>query len=148
MLKKGKLLPLSDQKYLESILPLYLSQKDMGSTQQYEHVITELHREIETLNEKLSKSEMRFEKYIGKKAILFFVTVFVGWNALQPYFVPLLNIDISNDVIQYLFPLNILANYFGGGLMIDLIFILMVLAWPFIGAVLLIDFIKTHKFSA
>ncbi len=120
----------------------------MGSTQQYEHVITELHREIETLNEKLSKSEMRFEKYIGKKAILFFVTVFVGWNALQPYFVPLLNIDISNDVIQYLFPLNILANYFGGGLMIDLIFILMVLAWPFIGAVLLIDFIKTHKFSA
>lgn len=120
----------------------------MESTQQYEHVVAELHMEIETLNEKLSKSERGFEKYVGKKAMLFFVTVFVGWNALQPYFVSLLNLDISNEVIQYLFPLNILANYFGGGTLIELIFILMVLAWPFIGAVLLIDFIKTRKLSA
>lgn len=146
LLKKGKLLPSSDQKYLESILPLYLSQQDAESTQQYERVITELHREIETLNENLSRLEKRrFEKFIGKKTILFFVTVFVGWNVLQPYFISLLNLDMSNEAIQYLFPLNVLANYFGGGSLIEFIFILMVLAWPFIGAVLLANFIKTRK---
>jgi hypothetical protein len=148
LLKKGKLLPSSDQKYLESILPLYLSQKDTTYTQQSERVIAELHREIEDLNEKLSRLEKRgLEKYIGKKTILFFVTIFVGWNALQPYFISLFNLDVSKEGVQYLFPLNVLANYFGGSSFIEFIFILMILAWPFIGAVVLTTFIKTRKLS-
>jgi len=148
LLKKGKLLPASDQKYLENILTLYPISKDLESTQ-YERIIEELHKEIETLNEKLLRSEKkRFEKLIGKKAVFFFVTVFVGWNALQPYMISLLNLDMSNGTTQYLFPLNVLASYFTAGSLITFIFILMILAWPFIGAVLLVSYIKTRKLYA
>jgi len=147
LLKKGKLLPDSDQKYLENILPLYLIPKDLESTQ-YERKIEELLKEIEILNEKLSRLEKkRFEK-LGKKAVFFFVTVFVGWNALQSYMISLLNLDMSNDTTQYLFPLNVLANYFDAGSLIAFIFILMILAWPFIGVVSLVNYIKTRKLYA
>ena len=147
LLKKGKLLPSSDQKYLENILPLYLNSKDLGSTQ-YEYKIEELLKEVETLNEKLSRlKKTGFEK-LGKKAVFFFVTVFVGWNALQSYVVPLLNLDMSNDTTQYLFPLNLLANYFNADSLITFIFILMILAWPFIGAVSLVNYIQTRKLYA
>jgi hypothetical protein len=146
LLKKGKLLPYSDQKYLENILPLYLGSKDAESDNHYEKIIEELQKEIETLNAKLSKLEKKgFKKYVGKKTILFFATVFVGWNALQPYIVSLLDLDISNDMVKYLFPLNFLANYFGDDAFIEFIFILMVLAWPFMGAILLASLIKTRK---
>ena len=57
LLKKGKVLSYSDQKYLENILPIYMSSQDLNSSQ-YEHMIEKLHREIETLNEKI----IRFEK--------------------------------------------------------------------------------------
>jgi hypothetical protein len=148
LLKKGKLLPSSDQKYLKNILPIYLSPKDTESTQHYERIISELHGEIETLHEKLCQLEKRrFEKFIGKKTILLFLTIFVGWNALQPYVVSLFALDVSNDKVQYLFPLDVFANYFNAGSLIEFIFILMVLAWPFIGAILLANFIKTRKLS-
>ena len=148
LLKKGKLLPYSDQKYLENILPLYLGSKDSESAHNYEQIIEKLQKEIETLNGKLSKLEKKgFKKYVGKKTILFFATVFVGWNALQPSITSLLNLDVSNDLVKYLFPLNFFANYFGNGTFLGFIFILMVLAWPFIGAILLADLIKTRKLS-
>ena len=147
LLRKGKLLPDSDQKYLENILPLYLISKDLESTQ-YERKIEELLKEIETLNEKLSRLEKTGFKKLGKKAVFFFVTVFVGWNALQPYVISLLNLDMSNDTTQYLFPLNVLANYFDAGSLVTFIFILMILAWPFIGAESLVNYIKTRKLYA
>jgi len=147
LLKKGKLLPSSDRKYLENILPLYLQSKDVESTQ-YERKIEELSKEIETMNEKLSRlEETGFEK-LGKKAVFLFVTLFVGWNALQSSVVSLLNLDVSNNISQYLFPLNVLANYFNAGSLISFIFILMILAWPFIGAILLVNYVKTRKLHA
>jgi len=147
LLKKGKLLPDSDQKYLENILPLYLIPKDLESAQ-YERKIEELLKEIETLNEKLSRLKNKSFEKLGKKAVFFFVTVFVGWNALQSYMISLLNLDMPNNATQYLFPLNVLANYFNVGSLITFIFILMILAWPFIGAVLLVNYIKTRKLYA
>jgi len=148
LLKKGKLLPHSDQRYLENILPSYLDSNDMESNQLYEHVIEKLQKEIEILNEKLSRFEKKgHKKYVGKKTFLLFITVFVGWNALQPYTVSLLNLDMSNDGIKYLFPLEFLANYFGDSSFLEFIFILMVLSWPFIGSVLLANFIKTRKLA-
>lgn len=149
LLKKGKLLPYSDQKYLENILPLYTSSKESESTYQYEQIIEKLQEEIDTLNDKLSKLEKKgFKKYMGKKTILFFVTIFVGWNVLQQYVVSSFNPDISQDVINYLFPLSFLANYFGNDYLIEFFFILIVLAWPFIGAISLVAFIKARKLSA
>lgn len=146
LLKKGKLLPDSDQKYLENILPLYLISKDEST--QYERKIEELLKEIESLNEKLSRLEKTGFEKLGKKAVFFFITVFVGWNALQSYVVSLLNLDMSNDTTQYLFPLNVLANYLDAGSLVVFIFMLMILAWPFIGAVSLVNYIKTRKLYA
>lgn len=144
LLKKGKLLPDSDQKYLENILPLYLLPKDLESTQ-YERKIEELLKEIETLREKLSRLEKIGFGKLGKKAVFFFVTVFFGWNVLQSYMVSLLNLDMANNATQYLFPLNVIANYFNANSLINFILFLMILAWPFIGAVSLINYIKTRK---
>ena len=145
MLKRGKILPYSDQKYLENVLPLYLSSQDLSSSQ-YEHKIEQLHREIETLNEKIIRLEKKgFKKYIGKKTILFFVTVFVGWNVMQSFVISLLNLDMSNDMLQYLFPLNIITSYFNANSILVFVFILMLMAWPFIGMGVLVNSIKIRK---
>jgi hypothetical protein len=149
LIQKGRSLPISDQKYLENIISLYLRPEEPQSIQKHsEFAIDGLHKEIETLNEKISTLERKgFEKYIGRKAIFFFVTVFVGWNALQSYITLATGLIVSNDIIQYLFPLNVLSNYFNAGSLIWFIFILMVLSWPFIGAIHLAGFIRRRKLS-
>lgn len=149
LLQKGKALPHSDQKYLENIIPLYLRSEDIESLQtSSEYVIEELHKKIQTLNQKILKLEKKgFERYIGKKAIFFFVTIFVGWNALQTLIQSMLDHFISNDLGQYLFPLNLIANYFNVGSSIWFVFILMVLAWPFIGAIHLVNSIRTRNLT-
>jgi hypothetical protein len=88
-----------------------------------------------------------FEKYVGRKAILFFVTVFIGWNALQQYIQPYLSDLIPNSLLQYLFPLNLIVNYFNYGQVIWVVFLILVTSWPFIGAIHLIKFIKSRKIS-
>lgn len=149
LLQSRRVLPTSDQKYLENIIPLYLRSEDISSSQKrYEHAIEELHKEIQTLNQKILKPERKsFERYIGKKAVLFFVTLFVGWNALQTFTYPVFHQFMSDDLFQYLFPLNLLTNYFNMNSLVWFVFILMVLAWPFIGAIRLTNFIRLHKFS-
>ncbi len=147
LLTKGKSLPTSDQKYLESIIPLYLGPQDPESLQRNsEHVINTLQGEIHTLDERLRKLETKgFERYIGKKAVFFFVTVFVGWHALQDSIVMVLGSYIPNDTIRYLFPLNTLANNFEMGMLVWWVFVFMALAWPFIGGVHLAKFIRSRK---
>lgn len=149
LLQKGKVLPSSDQKYLEIIIPLYLGSNDPEPLQKHtEYVIGEMHKEIQTLRQKILRLERKgFEKYVGKKAVFFFVTLFVGWNALQTYILSALNPFMSNNFVQYLFPLNVVANYFNADSLVWLGFILMILAWPFIGAIHLTNFIKGRKIS-
>jgi hypothetical protein len=147
LLQRGKILPSSDQKYLERIIPLYLGTRDGESLKEHsEHAIEELYGEVQTLNEKISKLERKgFEKYIGKKAIFFFVTFFVGWNALQSYIMPWFNSFMSKDTAQYLFPLNVLANYLNATSLVWFIFGVMALAWPFIGTTHLVNYIRRRK---
>ncbi|MFZ1076157.1 MAG: hypothetical protein WAN47_01860 [Nitrosotalea sp.] len=147
LLTKGKTLPTSDQKYLESIIPLYLGTQDAESLQKHmENVIDTLHGEIRTLNERLSRLERKgFEKYVGKKAIFFFATVFVGWHVFQSYTMSFLGPYLPSNIEQYLFPLNMLANSFNANSLVWLVFIFMAAAWPFIGAAYLAKFIKSHK---
>lgn len=147
LLTKGKPLPVSDQKYLESIIPLYLGNQDSESVQKHtEDAIDTLHGEIRTLSERLSRLERQgFDKYVGRKAVFFFATVFVGWHVFQNYTMSLLGSYLPSSVEQYLFPLNILANSFNANSLIWLVFIFMAVAWPFIGAVHLTKFIKSHK---
>ncbi len=147
LLTKGKTLPLSDQKYLESIIPLYLGPQDAESIQRHsEHAINTLQEEIHVLDERLEKIETKgFERYIGKKTVFFFATVFVGWHALQDSIMMALGSYIPYGTAQYLFPLNILANNFGVGLIVWWTFVFMALAWPFIGGVHLAKFIRSRK---
>lgn len=146
-LTKGKALPLSDQRYLESIIPLYLGAQDAESLQRHaDHAINTLHEQIKTLDERLAKLEGHgFRRYIGKKALLFFATAFVGWHVLQNLITYSLGQYLPSGAEQYLFPLNTLANSFNFGPLVWFVFILMLLAWPFIGLRYMVKFIMSHK---
>ena len=149
-LQKGKPLPDSDQKYLQIMIPLYLGPKDPESYQKNtELAVEKLHGEVRLLEDKIKNIEKNgFERYVGRKAVLLFVTIFVGWNALQPYIQPVLSDYIQNDMIQYAFPLNLAANYLNYGTVVWLGFLVLVSSWPFIGAIHLAKFIKSRKISS
>ncbi|HJU14558.1 MAG TPA: hypothetical protein VJ792_08910 [Candidatus Nitrosotalea sp.] len=147
MITMGKPLPISDQRYLEGIIPLYLGSQDSESLQRHtELAINSLYSEMRTLQEKLDRLERHgFERYVGRKAVFFFVTVFVGWHAFQEQITEALVQYVPASMIQYMFPLNTLANSFGQGSLVELAFLSMALAWPFIGAVHLSRFIRSRK---
>ena len=147
MLTTGCVLPFSDQKYLENMIPLYLGVQDQESVQQkYDH-IAEQQKEIENLTQRMVKLERRgFESYVGKKTVFFFVTVFVGWNALQAYSAAFLNMFLPVSLIQYFFPLNLLANFLHYQV-VQFVFTAMMYAWLFIGFIHLARFIRSRKIS-
>jgi len=147
MLTIGRVLPFSDQKYLENIIPLYLGIQDQEFAQRKHDHITEQQKEIENLNQRLVKLERHgFESYVGKKVVFFFVTVFVGWNALQVYSTAFLNIFLPASLIQYFFPLNLLANFLHYQV-VQFVFTAMMYAWLFIGFIHLARFIRSRKIS-
>lgn len=148
-LQKGKKLPDSDQKYLQMMIPLYLGPQDPESYKKNaEAAMEKMHEQIKHLDEKMQKMQKRgFEKYVGRKAILFFVTVFVGWNALQPLVQPALLGSLQDGPAQYAFPLNLAASYIGYATSVWLGFLVLVLSWPFIGAIHLVKFVKSRKAS-
>ncbi|HMK32347.1 MAG TPA: hypothetical protein VK431_01845 [Nitrosopumilaceae archaeon] len=146
MLTKDRILPLSDQKYLENIIPLYLGEKDPESIQRKnEYTIVNLQKEVQNLNERLIKLEQKgFEKYVGKKTIFLFVTIFVGWNVLQPYIATFLNFIFPSNLVQKFFPLSLLANYINYPVL-QFVFVAMMFAWVFIGMIHLAGFIRSRK---
>ena len=149
MLQKGRPLPDSDKKYLQMLIPLYLGPQDLDSYKKnVELAIHHLHDEIRELNEKISTQRKGFEKYVGKKAILFFITIFVGWNALQSFIMTILSDFIPNGVIQYVFPLNMAANFLGHGQIVWFAFLILSISWPFIGLIHLVKLIRSRKISA
>lgn len=147
MISNGRTLPLSDQKYLEGIIPLYLGPQDTESVQSNaERSINDLYGEIRSLDSRLEKFEHAgFERYIGRKAIFFFATVFVAWHAFQGTIYPMLGPYVPEGYAQYLFPLNVLAGSYGEANAVWLAFVVMALAWPFIGAIHLARFVKSRK---
>ncbi len=147
MLQKGKPLTDSDQNYLKIMVPLYLSPKD-SYQQNAELAIERLSNEVKDLNQKIYGIQRKgFEKYVGRKTILFFFTVFVGWNACQVYLQPFLSGFVSNGVVQYVFPLNLVANYLNYGMVTWFGFLILLSSWPFIGAIHLAKFIISRKIS-
>ena len=149
LLQKGRPLPDSDKKYLQILIPLYLGPQDPESYQKnVEFAITKLHDEIKELHEKMTGIQRKgFEKYVGRKAILFFITVFVGWNALQSYVLSILSDFIPNGMSQYAFPLNLIANYLNYGQVVWFAFLILSISWPFIGFIHLVKFIRSRKIS-
>jgi hypothetical protein len=146
MLTTGRTLPFSDQKYLDNIIPLYLGGQDQ--TIQNTNEKYRLQKEIENLNHRITKLERNgFESYVGKKAIFFFVTVFVGWNALSTYETTFLNGFLPTNMIQYFFPLNFLTRSLDYSL-VQFVFTAMIYAWIFIGFIHLARFIKSRKISS
>lgn len=147
MLQKGRPLTDSDQNYLKIMVPLYLSTRD-SYQQNSEIVIEKLSNEVKDLNQKIQNMQRKgFEKYVGRKAVLFFVTVFVGWNACQVYLQPLLSGFVSDGIMQYVFPLNLVANYLNYGVITWLGFLILLSSWPFISAIHLAKFIMSRKIS-
>ena len=148
MLTTGRMLPFSDQKYLQNIIPLYLGVQDPESLQrQNEHVADQLQSEIQNLNRRLIKLERcGFERYVGKKTVFFFVTMFVGWHALQAYSIEFLNMFLPTNLTLYFFPLNLIENSFNYPV-ISFVFTAMMYAWVFIGFIYLARFIKSRKIS-
>lgn len=146
LLKKGRALPESDQKYLQNVISLYLTSKEPESYQKnMESTIEHLHTEIHRLNEKIDKSEKKgFERYVGRKAILFFITIFLGWNAFHLFIQQSLGIPISSDLVQYVFPLHEALSHFNNDLS-WFVFVIILLAWPFIGSIHLVKFIQSRK---
>jgi len=149
LLQKGKTLPDSDKRYLQILVPIYLGPKDPESYQKNaEHAIEQLQDEINQLHEKMNKIQRKgFEKYIGRKVVLFFVTVFVGWNVLQSYIQNILYDFIPDNILQYVFPLNLIANYLNFGQAVWFVFLILLASWPFIGSIYLAKFIKSRKIS-
>jgi hypothetical protein len=147
MLKKGKPLTDSDKNYLQVMIPLHLSSKD-SYQQNAELAIRRLSDEVKELNQQIQKMQRTgFEKYVGRKTVLFFFSVFVGWNACQIYLQPLMSGFVSDGVIQYIFPLNLVANYFNYGAVVWLGFLILLSSWPFIGSIHLAKFIISRKVS-
>jgi len=149
LLQKEKPLPDSDRKYLQIIVPLYLGPKDPESYQKnVEFAIEQLGNELKELNETMTKFKRKgFEKYVGRKTILFFVTVFAGWNASQSYTQSVLSSLNLGSLPQYIFPINLVATYFNFGQVVWVGFLILVMSWPFIGAIHLAKFIKSRKIS-
>ena len=149
MLQKGRSLHDSDMRYLKMMIPLYLGSKEQESYQKNtENAIEQLHNEINQLRQQIDKTQRRgFEKYVGRKTVLFFVTVFVGWNVLQTYLQLILSSSIPSSVLQYAFPLNLLANYLNYGQAVWFGFLILLISWPFIGTIHLAKFIKSRKIS-
>jgi hypothetical protein len=148
MLTTGRVLPFSDQKYLENIISLYPGGQDQESIQtKNEHTVDQLQKDIKNLNQRLVKLERNgFERYVGKKAVFFFVTVFVGWHELQTYSATFLNMFLPANLTQYFFPLNLLANSFNYPV-VQFVFTAMMYAWLFIGFIYLARFIRSRKIS-
>jgi hypothetical protein len=148
MLTKDRVLPISDQKYLENIIPLNLGRLDSESAQKKnEYAIDQIHKEIQNINQRIVKLESRgFEKYVGKKTVFFFVTVFVGWNALSIYASTFLDMFLPANSTQYFFPLNFLT-IFSSYPIVQFVFTAMIYAWIFIGFIHLIRFIRSRKIS-
>ena len=145
VLKKGRALPESDQKYLQNMMLIHLNSKQQDPDKNMESMIEKLHQEIDILNKKVEKFENKeFEKYIGRKAVFFFITVFVGWNALQMYIQQMLTGVISPDYLQFVFPLQLVLSYYNGSL-VWFAFVLVLSAWPFIGLIHLVKLIQSRK---
>lgn len=149
LLQKGKQLPDSDKKYLQILIPLYLGPKDPESYQKnVEFAITKLHDEIKELHERIIVIQRKgFEKYVGRKTILFFITLFVGWNVLQSYVLSILSGLIPSSILQYAFPLYLMANYLNYGQVVWFAFLILSMSWPFIGFIHLVKFIRARKIS-
>lgn len=148
ILQKGKSLHDSDMRYLKMMIPLYLGSKEQESYQKNtENAIEQLHNEINYLRQQIDKTQSGFEKYVGRKSVLFFVTVFVGWNVLQTYIQTVLSGFIPSSIVQYVFPLNLLANYLNYSQVVWFGFLILLMSWPFIGSIHLAKFIKSRKIS-
>lgn len=148
-LQKGNTIPDSDKKYLQIMIPIYLGSKDSEMyPKNVEIALEQMHNETKELREKINKIQNKgFEKYVGRKTVLFFITVFVGWNALQPYMQNTFSGFIPNNVLQYVFPLNLAMNLINYGQVVWFVFLMLLISWPFIGAIHLAKFIRSRKIS-
>jgi len=154
MLQEDRPLYISDRKYLESLISMYIepSKRKVARQQSVEELKTELVR----VKQKLERYEKRgYKRAIGRKSVFFFVTFFFGWHAVVRMLGD--NLLVSQNINPYLFPLfqlktviptqvsTIMAQY---DLSVEKIVIfvwgLMMLTWIILGFVYLVKFMRSR----
>lgn len=154
MLQDGRPLYISDRKYLESLISMYIEPSRRRSSQQQS--VEELKTELGRVRQKLERYEKRgYKKAIGRKAVFFFVTFFFGWHAVVKILGDTL--PINQSVNPYLFPLfqldrilpaqvmSVMAQYnISLGQIIVFAWSLMILAWIVLGFVYLVKFVRSR----
>ncbi|MGI0101191.1 MAG: hypothetical protein ACREA7_01180 [Nitrosotalea sp.] len=154
MLQEDRPLYISDRKYLESLISMYIepSKRKVVRQQSVEELKTELVR----VKQRLERYEKRgYKKAIGRKAVFFFVTFFFGWHAV----IQLLGYNSPNDqnVNPYLLPLyqlnlvmppqvTAIMGQYNLSLEKIVVFVwgLMLLAWIILGFVYLVKFMRSR----
>ncbi len=155
MLQEDRPLYISDRKYLESLISMYIEPYKRKVVRQQS--VEELKTELARVKQRLERYEKRgYKKAIGRKAVFFFVTFFFGWHAvvqLTGYNLP----GNNQSVNPYLFPLyqlkmiippqvTTIMEQYNLSLEQIIVFVwgLMILAWIILGFVYLIKFMRSR----
>ncbi|MGI0086848.1 MAG: hypothetical protein ACREBI_02660 [Nitrosotalea sp.] len=154
MLQEDRPLYISDRKYVESLISMYIepSKRKVVRQQSVEELKTELVR----VKQRLERYEKRgYKRAIGRKAVFFFVTFFFGWHAV----IQLLGYNLPNhqNVNPYLLPLyqlklvipsqvTAIMGQYNLSLEKIVVFVwgLMILTWIILGFVYLVKFMRSR----
>ncbi|MGI0046627.1 MAG: hypothetical protein ACREBB_05505 [Nitrosotalea sp.] len=154
MLQDSRPLYISDRKYLESLISMYVDPSKRKI--RHQQSVDELKTELAQVKQKLERYEKRgYKKAIGRKSIFFFVTFFFGWHAI----VRLLgyNLQYNQDINQYIFPLYQIETVLPSqvttimeqsnislGQIIVFVWSAMILTWIILGFVYLVKFMRSR----
>lgn len=155
MLQEDRPLYISDRKYLESLISMYVEPSKRKVVRQQS--VEELKTELTQVKQRLERYEKRgYKRAIGRKSVFFFVTFFFGWHAIIQL---LAGTDLVNNqnINPYLLPIyqlkmvipsqatTIMGQY---GLSLEQIVVfawsLMMLTWIILGFVYLVKFMRSR----
>jgi len=157
-LQDGKSLFVSDKRYLDALISTYIDsakKREIGISTTRDPT-DELRSELQRVNERLAKLEKRgYKKHIGRKAIFFFVTFFVGWHAIIQIINKLSNGTMmiyqnTQDFNPYVFPLYQLKAttlpQFGTNVDLGILYVWigMMITWVILGFIYLVKFIRSR----
>ncbi len=156
-LQDGKPLFISDRKYLEPLISRYI---DLGKRRDISipagDSVEDLKNDLMRLNERLSRLEKRgYKHHIGRKAVFFFVTFFVGWHAVIQIVNKLLSesdkvFNNTQDLNRYIFPLyqikSIIPTQFAHYVDLGILYGwgAMIITWIILGFIYLVKFIRSR----
>lgn len=147
----------SDERYLDTLISTSIDsakRKEIGISDNNEP-IEKLRNDLQKINDRLLKLEKKgYKKHIGRKAVFFFVTVFVSWHAI----IQIMNTAYrtmsiyqnSQDLNPFLFPLyqlkKIIPSQIGENVDFGIMYVWesIIITWIILGFIYLIKFIRSR----